>query len=184
MIQKFCGKIIEMSDFRKAVIIKTAIAGGGAVFLLAAAIFAVFHINKQIAEIQNLRQIIQSRVSSVESIALLRRDSEKAAAATNIINNALPTKDNIIGFSREMDRLARENGVQLGFSFTSETEAAPDRLGDIGFTATTQSSYQSLTKFLKTLEASRFIVNVRNVDAVRSGELFNAVIKGTVSYRQ
>ena len=173
-----------MTDFRKTVVIRTAIAGGGAVFLLAAAIFTAFHIDKQITEIQNLRLIIKSRVASVESIALLRQDSEKAESAANVINNALPTKDGIIGFSREMDRLAKENNVQLGFSFTSETEAAPDQLGSIGFTATTQSSYQSLTKFLKALETSRFIINVQSADTVRSGELFNAIIKGTVTYRQ
>ncbi len=173
-----------MSEFRKAIIIRTAIVAGGSIFLLAAAIFTAFHINEQIAEIQNLRRVIQSRVISVESIALLRRDSEKAEAATGVINNALPTKDGIIIFSREMDRLAKENNVQFGFSFTSETAAAGDQLGSIGFTATTQSSYQSLTKFLKTLETSRFIINTQSIDAVRGGELFNAVIKGTVTYRQ
>lgn len=172
-----------MTDFKKWAIFQSSLLGGAILLISILIMLLGFDINSRTSNILEERKEILSRSTIAESLALLKSDAEKASPYTSILENTLPTKDQLIVFSRELDSLAKGRRLSFGFNFGKETASTVSEPGFNDFKAVISGPYAELVNFLKDIKKSRYLVKFTNVDIVENGKDFEMSVVGSVFFR-
>ena len=171
---------MQREDFKKWLIWN---AGSGAVILVGLFILILFigaDMNSRSGKIKIQRQDLETRLQSLNSLISLRAGAEKARRFSAQIQNSLPPKDQLIGFSKYLDTQAKKNNLTSIFSFESEVPATDSIPGINSFSLTLAGSYIDYVKFLKSLEGSDYFVNFGSMDISEKGNKFEILLKGRV----
>jgi Tfp pilus assembly protein PilO len=110
------------------------------------------------------RQQLANKSEGLALFASLQNQSKEADAYITILQNVLPSRDQLFDFQREMERLAVQDGVGLGFSFQNETPATASEVGRAGFNLVVEGSLYKVLSFIKLVEEGRFLVNFKSFD--------------------
>jgi len=169
-------------SFKKKIIIIVGLNAALAIFLSIILILTAFNINKRINQIENLQKELTFRTNALKSLATLKQDSEKANPYFNMLKQILPIKDDLIKFPKDLSEIAKRNKVDLGFAFGKETLATDQEPGWINFNFTLTSTYEDFLNFLKSIEASRYFIELESLDLTREPQTpkFAALISGKV----
>lgn len=172
-----------MDDFKKQLIIKLSIALGIISVFSVALVLMGRDIGKRAQAIRDQRIEIANRNQSLSVIANLQKDFNDAQKYTSILENALPTSNQLFDFPKELEFLAKKQNMGFGFSFGSETPPSESQPGSAAFVLTIQGTRAQIINFIKTLEEIRFLVNIGSIDISGAGDGFGATIGGIVYFQ-
>lgn len=172
-----------MTDFRRRFYVQISIAFSGILALAVLLVLAGFDINRRANDAARKRAEIFSRNQSVTALAQLKSDSNEAQRYSEAIANILIKQDRLFDFSKELESLARNNRIGLGFSFGSEQPPSGDQPGTAGFSFTAQGKQEDLINFLQAIERTQFLVSVSSIDLTRGGDGLNATVNGGINFQ-
>ncbi len=170
-------------NFRKRLIIATAVTLGLILVLGAAVFFLGADIQKRAEKISLTRADLSFRTKAIESLAELRSDFDKSKSYEAELKNMVPTRDQLVSFSRDFNVIANQNKINLNLSFQGGGRTASETatLQKTGFSITTQGSFDDLLNFLKAAVKSRYFIKTNSLDLTAQGENnFNIAINGQV----
>lgn len=152
--------------------------------LLALAFLLRFDIARRVTAIEELRAGLASRAQAVETLAALRESAERARIYASVLGNILPTRDQLIGFPKEFELIAKKFDVRLSASFGSETAATVSEPGSIEFSFSVRGTYADIAAFLAAAETSRYIIAWSAFEFLKEkGEVYTATASGRVFTR-
>ena len=131
-------------------------------------------------KIQEQGRELSFRLQSLESLAALRSGSEKASKIFPVIRNFLPSRDQLVGFSKVLENFSKSNQLGFGFKFESETLPTETDPGINNFTLTSSGSYINFLRFLKATEDSEYFIGFNSFDLSKKDKDFQMLIKGKV----
>lgn len=169
------------SNYFKKWLIWNLGGGAAALFVLGPMILMIGNdISGRAADIESQRQILASRFQAIDSLISLRAGSARAADLLPKLQNSIPSKDQLIGFSRFLESIARTNKLNFNFSFLDEIPAAENAPSTNNFMMTLSGSYPDFLGFLKEAEASQYFISFNSFEVVSKGPVFETVIKGNI----
>lgn len=137
-------------------------------------------ISKQAEKIKQLRETLSAHLQATDSLALLRQDFQQVQPYLPAIQNALPTQDQLVVFSRDLSAIARQNQIDLNSSLGQETSRTSNGLGQLSFTMIGQGSFDNLINFLKAVKSSHYFIKFTGVDFTRQNNVFKASLNGEI----
>jgi len=140
-------------------------------------------LSSKLTKITTQHTTLASRANSLESLATLRGQSDKAAPYFSFLENILPPRDQLLSFSKEIENIARRGNLEFGFTFGEEKLSSGEQPGQIAFRILVAGSYEAVSTFLKDVETSRYFIDVTNIDMTKKGGGFSATINGKVFFR-
>jgi len=141
-------------------------------------IFLGRDINKHISNISKFRQDIAIHNQKSDSLVSLKTDSEKANRYMDILGNIVPNDEGLIFLEREVNKLAKDDSVDLNFKFSEELKGAEGQVGGITFSMTARSSFPNTVKFLSDFENMRYFFELNRFGITREGEVFKLSSEG------
>ncbi len=167
-------------EFKQAIIRSLAVA-----FALIAALSLLLllignDISARVKNIQSNRQELSFRLQSLESLASLRSGSERASKILETIQNFLPPRDQLVGFSKVLENFAKNNQLGFGFQFESERQSTETVPGINNFILTSSGGYSNFLRFLKAAEDSKYFIGFNSLDILKKDKDFQMLIKGSV----
>ncbi|HEY4475124.1 MAG TPA: type 4a pilus biogenesis protein PilO [Candidatus Paceibacterota bacterium] len=170
-------------NFKNRLFFELGLTAGLLVFLLAASIFVKFSMERRAEEITEGKKELAARSSAVNSLAILKKEAERAATYSEILENILPTNEKLIDFRKDLRTLSAENKLDFTFSFGADTPKDALRPGSVAFQMTVGGDAQRFTEFLKKIEAMNYFFGFNAIDLSRGGPKFTASFGGKVYYR-
>lgn len=167
-------------SFKKHLLIFIGIPLGVCLILAIALFFLGPDIVKRTNQIKQLQKELSFRLQATESLALLRQDLERAQPYLPNLENILPTRDQLVGFSRDLGIIARQNQVDLNSSLGEESPRGSEGLGKINFTMTGQGSFDNFINFFKSIKNSRYLIKFQGLDFVRQDSNFRTLLTGQI----
>lgn len=173
------------NEFHKKLIINIAIALGLIVIVFIILIFLGRDISARITKIENFQRELKFRTNSLESLAVLKQEAEKAIPYFNTLQTILPTQDELINFRQNLNKLAGVNNVDLRFSFRNEMPITAQEPAATTFSFTLSSSYYNFLNFLQALENSQYFIELESIDLTRENKTkkFSGLISGKVFHQ-
>lgn len=141
-------------------------------------------INKRVSRIEGRKRDGLMQTQGILILSELKEESLRAKGDYALAQAALPTRDQLISFPRELEQAAKKGGVGLGFSFGNETASTDSQPGSIRFTMTLSGAMDNLLVFLKSLETNTYFINLSSVDVTKKeGGSFSLVTTGEIFTR-
>jgi len=175
--------MFEDKAFRTQFIVAIFIALGGTLFLVMFLIVFGLKISNSTKDILSQKAEIISKQQKIEAITLLEKNSVSVARYTTILQNALPTKDELITFNQELDSLAKRTGAAISFTFGSETGEVQGGVRGLGFQLVIVGSLDQILNFFREIEKSRFVINISDIDLNRQANTFRGILNGQVYFQ-
>lgn len=139
---------------------------------------------KRIQRVDEYKSDLLTRSQAIGLLAELKKNAQRAEPLLERIENRLPTRDELILFPRELERIALEKEVDFGFTFGNETTGSEQSPGVVTFTMSLAGTYDALTAFLQAIESSRYYIRMESVDLTRKdGGVYALVTSGEVYIR-
>lgn len=173
-----------MDSFRKQIIFQVVIGLIILAALFAGLIFFGSNIRNYSVRINSARGELLERSASLSSLASVRNQYKtKAENYLNILNNIIPSRDQLINFAREVQAVT-DDVSGFGFTFVSENPPTANSFGIINFVINLQATIPQFRKFLENIENFKYIVTIENFGLSRqSGETFQIPIRGQVFFK-
>ncbi len=141
-------------------------------------------INGSVARIQELRQELSVRWSSLYQLADLLTDYNlRAAGASETLKRTVPTRDSIFNLGRDLKTVAVSSGVEQSYSFTSETPASGETLGHVEFSLSATGSYEQLLAHLRALASFPYLSKFDSVSLTRNEGRSSMTVAGRVFFQ-
>jgi len=167
-------------NFRDWLIKNIGIATAIIILMLVFIFFLKTDINNRVSQIQFQGRSLAERIQSIESLTSLQANSKKSEELFNKLSESLPEKDQLIGFSKELEGYAKSNNLDFGFSFGNEVEGTDSAPGINSFVLTSKGTYSDFVKFLRQIEDSKYFVGFNSFDLNKNENDFNIIIRGEV----
>lgn len=132
------------------------------------------------ADIEMQRKSLTDRMQILNSLISLRSGSERAKDLLPKLQNSLPSKDQLLGFSKILDRMAKANQLNFNFSFLDEIVSMNNTPSINNFSMTLSGSYADFLRFLKATEASQYYMVFNTFEITSKGKEFEMIIRGKV----
>ena len=139
-----------------------------------------FDISRRALIIQENKTKALSYSKTASVLSFLRSDFEKAKTEKQFLENILPRQDELLNFSRDLNSLAKQNNLQLAFSFGSQKEGDQSSPGYINFNLIIAGALTNWLKFFDDLEKSRYLVSFSGVQILSNGKEHQLNINGKV----
>ncbi|MBI5079545.1 hypothetical protein HZB06_02685 [Candidatus Wolfebacteria bacterium] len=167
-------------DFKKRLTINIGISSAIFVLMLASFFFIGGDIAARAEKIKQLRGEINFRSQANQSLALLRRDAQKASAYVSVLDDILLSRDQLLDFPRQIEKLAFQDNVSFSFGFGAETPKNGADFGAINFSASSAGSFDNLVIFLKHIENSGYFMKIESFDLQRKERDFQGSFSGKI----
>jgi len=157
---------------------------GVLIILILAALLIILRadILKKIIQISEIKKELDFRSTIIKSLSTMRSDINLVQPYIFGIENILPTKDQLINFSKDLNMMAVQNKINLASNFSGENVKSSGELKWIGLTATAEGNFNDLINFLKAIESSRYSVKMDNIDFSEKDGKFKMLFNGKVFY--
>ncbi len=160
-------------------------AGLGALIILilgAVLILLRTDILKKADRINEIKKELGFRSTIIKSLSTMRNDINLIQPYVFGLDNVLPTKDQLINFSKDLNMMAAQNKINLASNFSGENVESSKGLKWIGLTATAEGNFSDLINFLKAIENSRYSVKLDNIDTNEKDGKYKMFLNGKVFY--
>lgn len=168
------------NSFKKKLFINLTITLGVVVILVVVNLLISSNISKKVEQIQKYKMELNLRAQAIESLVILKKDSEVAQSYANFLENLFPDSDEVITFRRELQSLASRHKLNFTFSFVGESSAKEGELGSIGFQMSIGGKPEAFLNFLKDLELTSYVINFDSIDFSSTSKTFTARFAGKV----
>lgn len=169
-------------SFKRRLLKHLGIASAFIVIIVAIIIVLNFDINKRMKRIETRKLEAAAQAQAIFVLSDLKKESIGAKSDYALLQAALPDRDQLISFPRELDQLAKLYKVDLGFAFGNETPSTDSQPGSIRFTLSLGGTLDDLIDFMKKFESNAYFISLSSVDLSKkegsrfalgtSGEIF------------
>jgi len=167
-------------EFKKHLLIVIGIPLGICVILVGAIIFFGFDIGKRAESTNEKRLTLISRLTIADSLASLKKDSEKMSGYYAILENILPKRDNLVLFPRDINAIGKQNNLDVNITLGQGAADGEKGFWQTNFKITGSGTLENFLKFIKTLESGQYLVNLESIDFGKEGDNFKALLNGKV----
>lgn len=151
----------------------------GIVLLLAGGLFFLgSDIQSRADKIGQLRSELTFRLQSTDSLASLQKEAEQSASYVSVLENFLPSRDQLVTFGRDMLIIGQQNKVDVSANLGKEIAVQDGDLRKTDFTMTIDGPLDNLINFLKSIEGSRYLNSIQNLDITKEDSSFKALLQG------
>jgi len=168
-----------MGNFKQELLKKISIAFLMLIMPIIILVFLGLDINKKAVAAKANRQNLADRSEELSLYAKLQSQATEAESYTSVLDNVLPSKDQLIDFQKNMEILATQSKVGFGFTFGNETPSTDTEPGRMGFSMTSSGSLGDIMNFIKSMGDSRFMIDFKSFDFAGS----SITINGEVLFR-
>lgn len=141
---------------------------------------AIFFVGKDIRattdQVLATRREVQSTIRQLSDLARLREEARIAEPRREVLEDALPRRDELFSFPDEIQALAAENDVSVSFAFGAE------EAGSIGFSVNAFGPYGAVTRFINALEEEYLFINLSSFDIIASGNAYQGSVTGSIFF--
>ncbi len=153
----------------------------GAIILGGMVAWFAYDMSRHVVAIQSARGTLSARASGDTEFSRLKSQANQAAQELPFLTSLLPSEGQLINFPRESGILARQNTIELGFSFGASTAGTTSAPGFTAFMMSGQGALNNWFDFMRALETSNYVIGI---DVVRltttDGKIYNGNINGKV----
>ncbi len=173
----------KWSDYGKRVALEL-----GLIFIIAAVsgsllLWMAGDIRSKAFAIREQKRQLTVRSLSLQSLADLKSDAERARTFSSLLENILPLKDQLINFPKDMEDIAGRYGVDFGSTFGEERAASGVEPGFIAFTFNIGGAYDRIVAFINEAERSRYIIEWMAFDLSERSGSYRGTVSGKVFSR-
>ncbi|MEK7465684.1 MAG: hypothetical protein AAB631_02820 [Patescibacteria group bacterium] len=171
-------------NFKKRIFVELSILAG-VVFIMGGTLFYFARsLGVNSDAIVNTRKMLMSRSQSLENFADSRITwNEKGKAYLENLRNVIPLKDQLITLGKDFQFLAGRARLEFSYTPIGETVPTPPNLGFIQFRVSVEGDYDSVQKYITTLQSFRYLTAIDGVSLTRTGNTFQALLSGRTFYR-
>lgn len=174
-------KTMTITPFYRRLILHLSIAIGAVVLLLTSIIILNIRANSQVESILSSKKQIALRNRTIELLAGGNSDLKKADPLLARLQNILPKKDQLIAFSRDIKKLAKDMNLEVGFSFGSEQVGSEKEPGSVNFSLSVTGKYEQVTGFLARLEEHPYLIRIDGIAlSYQLGSQYNLTTNGVI----
>jgi hypothetical protein len=180
------NKIVEQDNFKRHVWIGVGIIAGSMVVFGVAFYILAGNIQKQADAITVGRNTIANQSALINSYSNLKENAAAAAAYQAAMDKLLATQDNLIAFPSQIDGIARNDGVDMTFSFQGDpVPASLNTAGYVGFKLDVTGPLSGIIVFLKNIESSApiLLLKIDTFDLAQSGSGYALAATGRVFFK-
>ncbi|MBI3638630.1 hypothetical protein HY227_02710 [Candidatus Wolfebacteria bacterium] len=172
-------------DFKKRLIIFIGINLGIVLVIAGAIIFLAFDVVKWSDRIVSIRKEINFKNQSTSFLASLRGDSELVKTYSPAISSVIPSRDELLNFSKDLNSIANQNKVSLTVALGTENREAKEGgesgLGAVSFSMVAEGNFIDLMNFFKAVKTGKYMVKIGSVDLISlQKDVFRATMGGQV----
>jgi hypothetical protein len=149
-------------------------------------------IKEKTLNISSLQAQSQSMASMGESFSKLMKDFQVVSPYLELVQQLLPSQNQIINFSKDMSDLADTFGVTLGFAFEKDAiKKVSEGVSAINFSMSLSGDFSKISEFIISLKESRYFIDFSSFDftggstesIAKGNKTISAVVKGRVFMR-
>lgn len=161
---------------------KLALVSTSLLLIAVAAFFVLkLQIEKKVITIQQKELAIAQNQSSIETLAVLQKDFEKAKAYSVKLEDMLITSDEILDFRKAIIDLGRQNNIEVAVNFGADAKSEGLLLTPFTATIVGKSGIEGFKTFMESVETSNYFVKINSMDISQSGLDINGNISGSVA---
>jgi Tfp pilus assembly protein PilO len=159
------------AKFKRRLIINLSILVGGIIILGLIVFLLNMDISRRVNRINDFKNELTLRNQTVDFLSRSTTELEKIEPALNILKDILPEKDQLINFPRELEQLANQYSIDIGFNFGNEVASTESDPGKINFDMRLAGGYDQITGFLSELEENPYFISIAtiNINLLESG---------------
>jgi hypothetical protein len=174
----------KASDYKKSFYINIG------VILTVVALFVLFFILLRLNILREASIISDIKLKkafvseSAENLSSLVKDWAIVKNYSQQVSLLVPSKDDLVALSKDINAIARQDNVSLSFNFGSESNpTGAGALGSISFTATADGSMANVLAFLKDIENKYYALKANVLELSRpSSGLTRLSLNGQIFY--
>jgi Tfp pilus assembly protein PilO len=157
--------------------------------LLGCIVFVRSLIKNMVGDITNIQKEIAQKSASLNSLVELQSQYRNFGRAyLNVFYNIIPSKDQLINISKELESIALRHNLGFGFSFLNEKKAEGENLGYIQYSLNiTGDSINQISQFINDLNNFQYLNQVEDMSATRKTEgekeVVQSIIKARIYFR-
>ncbi len=129
----------------------------GLVILIGGVIWLGFLVNKKVDKIKWQRAHVEALENREDNYRQLQSSFKEIENQYQIVDRALPEKDAFISLVVRLEKLARDNKVELEIDFSQESEAKGNNLD---FTLKVSGKINNVLQYLKEVKSEPYLVEV------------------------
>ncbi len=174
-----------MKDFfKKKFLIRLSISLGVIFLLIVINILINSDINSRVAGIQGLRKDLAFRAQAINSLLILKQESQRAQNYSGLLQTILPAPEQLINFRKAVKAIGVNNQVDADLTFGAQEPGTDTVPGHISFNmSATAGSLESFIGFLKGIEASPYLVAINSIQLNQDSKTSKASLAGQVYSR-
>jgi Tfp pilus assembly protein PilO len=172
---------MTITPFNRRLIVHLGVAVVAVFLLLTSIIILNIRASAQVNSILNQKKQIALRNRTIELLAGGNSDLKRAEPLLAQLQNVLPKKDQLISFSREIKKLAKDMNLEVGFSFGSEQSGSEKEPGSVNFSLSVTGKYEQVNDFLTKLEGHPYLIRIDGVAvSYQLGSQYNLTTNGVI----
>ncbi len=182
----FCILKAMSENFRKDLIIGASFIASSFLVFAVAAYFLSNAITVQAQKVSDSKNAIRAHSDLIEGLANQKALSPDVKKFEQAINLILPSKDELVNFSKWLDGLSRAHSVNVSFSFNGDAvPSTGSNAGYIKFTLNISGGYANLADFVRDVElrSAKYTTSFDSFDLKRNDNSYTSVINGRVFFR-
>lgn len=167
-------------DFKKRLLILIGVPSAISLFLIIGIFYLTSDISKLSDQIYKLRKDINFGLQAADSLPVLRQDYEQTKIYLSEIGSILPNKNELLGFSKDLNTMAKQNQINLNLNIGQESPRNAKKPVEIDLSVAGQGTFENLLSFLKTVENSRYFIKFNNFDFQQDGQKSSLNLSGKI----
>lgn len=152
--------------------------------LVAGLFYMGTRLNRSVADIQQLREELVARWSSLSMLAnLLTTYNDRAERDLAVLERVIPKRDSLLNLGRDLKSLAVKANVEQTYTFVNEISPADGSLGYVMFRVSVTGTNEDVRAYLKSLDSFTYLSRFETVEMTRSGAKASAAVHGKVFFQ-
>ena len=167
-----------LRSFKSRFIFQIAISLGVVVIIIATTILLSIGIKNVVSETMATQSKIDTKLQQIKNFAQLRVEAKRADILMPKLEKVLPSRDSIISFPTQLQKLADRRNVGVQFVFGSEGG------NSIDFHATLRGEYKNIQMLIEDIEKELQFVSLSAFEMSRKDRSYNTTIAGKIFFKQ
>ena len=163
------------TDFSKKILKITGLTVLVLTFQAMIIFYLVNFINKSVAEVEEKNRLLRITKAERLSSVSLQNDYQRIEQYLPLIENVLPTEENLYYAIKQIESLGNRTGNQAVIEIISPSAVFDSGIGAnyVSYRARLDGNYGSLRNYLKELKNSRFLTSIDSINISGSPSINN-----------
>ena len=167
-----------LRSFKSRFIFQVSISLGIVVIIIITTVLLSVGIKNIASETLATQSKIDTRLQQIKNFAQLRAEAKRADILMPKLEKVLPSRDSIISFPAQLQKLADRRNVGVQFIFGAEGS------DNISFNATLRGGYEDTQMLIEDIERELQFVSLSSFEISRKDGSYSTTITGKIFFKQ